>query len=171
MANNGARSTRPESLMPSDGAPRRRSCKYLWGNTLAWGSSAVDDEPLWRALRETKWKQGKSFREEKSIVGNGRLVRSISQAWASGGHVLQMTRHWTEVRPNVEEEGCAAFRAPLKHQYSWCLIKQVRAATTPTQTWTEEVMVGHVWPKDWLLTARLFFSMRKNGFRCSFPTL
>lgn len=97
-------------------------------------------------------------------VGNGRLVRMRSQAWASGSHVLQMTRHpWTEVRPNVEGGGSCCLQGPtLKHQYRMPhKTSHSRHQPHPPQTWTEEVMVGHVRPIGWLLPARLVFKCGK----------
>lgn len=95
--------------MQSDGAPERSCCKYLWGNTLARGSSAVDDEPLRHPSSELLLQQngdgggGGQFQEgERGIVGvrygakAGQCAMEkpgSSQAGASGGHVLRMTRH------------------------------------------------------------------------------
>lgn len=53
--------------MQSDRAPERSCCKYLWGNTLARGSSAVDDEPLRHPSSELLLQQngdgGEQFQE------------------------------------------------------------------------------------------------------------
>lgn len=147
------------------GRLREAAVNIYGGNTLARGSTAVDDEPLRHPSSELLLQQngdrGRTVSGRKEKGGSRKWIwakSGSSQAGASGGHVLRMTRHlWTEVRRKCGgEKDCAAFGAPFLNTSIGCLIKHVKAAATAASTPTRPrlarssaAMVGHVQP--WLV--------------------